>query len=212
MPILHKCNQFFIKILITWLISLFFPNANCNALAYTSGTIIWNNDSVSEALFPITYNAKHNCIPYWIYEKKIPYFNSDNQTFNKTLSPNDVKEVKFIFQGNEVRLLSISGLSKNSRIFLPLVVDGRVKLLNKYQINSTTVGGPNSNLSNERLIEKSIIMAESGIVQKISKSNYQKKLKHLLSDCGLVIAKIESKKYLYIHLKEIIFEYNSCLK
>ncbi|MBI3235937.1 MAG: hypothetical protein HYZ42_18195, partial [Bacteroidetes bacterium] len=144
-------------------------------------------------------------------QKGIDYYDSSGKTIK--LKPESAKEIRFKYGYQEIRMVScVDNLklthlfSSNKKIFLRLQRDGKLRLYSFYY-----AAGSGGN------IPGSYYMAEQNILQKQNEKlfrprglKYEKDLKRYLSDCPLVVTKIDDGIYKYDLLITIVMDYNRC--
>ena len=170
------------------------------------GIIVFKNDSIAHVTFSIPIYPLYGL---WFeqIQRRIKYCNSG--TGITKLEPGQAKEIRFTYKDEDIRMISCS-----DRIFLKLIIDGRLKLFYAYDRGH---GRDEGNLSHY-LLQKGD--GELFFPPETMKE-FENKMKDYLSDCPEVVKKTELPAYghgvwgtygggIGYSLVDIVKEYNIC--
>lgn len=180
------------------------------------GTIIFNNDSVVHVTFDIPVTLIFRDIKFENIQSKIKYYNAANEKVK--LTPDEVKEIRFKYRDEEIRMLScfdnlnlLSMFSSSSHIFLKLKIDGNLKLFTYYFTQTTTNFGPNGTMTTSTYTtDKYILQKGKGELYRPNWITFKKDMKGYLSDCSSLVEKIDSRTYRSDDIEAIVQDYNNC--
>jgi hypothetical protein len=173
-----------------------------------AGDIIFNNDSIVHVTFDIPINFILQEVNFIEIQQKIKYYNSTNEKFK--LKPDEAKEIRFKFKDEDVRMVSCFDnlnlrdlFSSSKNIFLQLKIDGKLKLYTSYSRSSA----PNSG---GIVVSNFLLQKEKGDLFVPGLFFFKKNIKEYLSDCSLLINKIDNGTYARSDIELIVQEYNNC--
>ncbi len=133
----------------------------------------------------------------------------DNAGNRMKLKPNQADEVRFKYQNEEYRLISlpndfglISPFFSNPRIFLYLVKDGKLKLYDFYYLQNTNGMG-------ESTAHRLYLQLDNNAVRYFPHFIFKIELKKYLNDCPRLIEEIEKDNVNMKELDEIVDFYNT---
>ncbi len=176
------------------------------------GQIFYEEDTVSVTLnIPTKLLSKE--LDLEGLQEKIKYF--DDSGKKKTLRPRDAREVRFKFNGKEVRMISITNSAKIRSSFLKLEIDGPVRLFTYIKPEmpgsyDTATGTRNGSAGPE---EKDVLQKGDGIIRIISSWTFKKDMTKFFKDCPELAKKIKDKVWRKRDLNQIVNYYNtSCAK
>jgi len=154
-------------------------------------------------------------IDYSSIQYGIKYIDSSENKVK--LKPEDAKEIRFEYNGEQVRMLSrFDNLSYNSdnstKIFLKLLIDGPIKLFDYYVKNSSvsTPGGPGSiPMMTSYSYSRYILQKGIGNLVRYSKMNFKDDMPIFLKKCPDLVKMIQDKVYQKNEIERIVTYYNT---
>ena len=194
------------------LILLFFIPISYIFSAEVKGIIITKTDTTH-----VTFNIPMNLAsePTFVnLQYKIKYVDAAGNKCK--LYPNQAKEIQFTHNNTLYRMQSkFDNLSPNSdgesKIFLKLEIDGKIKLFSYYiRQTMTTGGGPNSvPMTTSSTYSKYILQKGNNDLVRYGKMNFNLDMPVFLKECPDLVKKIEDKTYHRNDIEAIITYYNS---
>jgi hypothetical protein len=140
---------------------------------------------------------------------KVKY--SDTNGKRNTLRPEDAKEIRFMFQGEEIRMIShynsLGGMiiTMSSHIFLHLKSEGNLSLYNFYYSESSGTG----NQTYYSVAESSVLKKEGGELTKVRWFLFRKEMATYFEDCPDLVGKIKDKTFRIRYIVAIVEFYNA---
>jgi hypothetical protein len=177
------------------------------------GAIIFNNDSTAKVTFEIPIETFLGEINYRSLQEKIIYYNLDKKI---KLKPNQVKEIKFRFRNEDIRMISCinNPYSSAQPILLRIIIEGKLKLF-IYHSTRGPVGmyvGPGSKWVGKSGDTELIVLKKNDeelFKPRFTDKNFKKDMKVYLSDCQSLIQKIENDLYNIDNIRQIVTDYNT---
>ena len=176
------------------------------------GTIITRSDTL-QAIFRIPVKIFTGEPNFEKIQFKLKYIDSTGN--RKVLRPENVNEIRFSYNYEEIRMLSrfnAVGLGNifttGSHVLLKLEVDGPVKLFRYYYTQRTsgtynsTTGSWNGGVAYEA--ERFILQMEDEPITRPRSFGFKKDMKEFFRNCPSLVEKIESNEYqrdLYLIVK-----------
>jgi len=191
--------------------------ANITEAKKIEGKIYFINDTL-DVILKIPINVFSKEIYYEKLQYNIKYYDSAK---NKVvIKPDQVEEIRFIYQDEEVRMLSRystlrleSVFSKNYKIFLKLQIDGKLKLFKYYHTESSPViYNSSSEVMNEGFsnqVDKAILQKGDEELVRIKALTFRRDMMEYFSDCQEISQKIGNKGYRKKDIETIVNFYNS---
>lgn len=181
------------------------------------GEIFYENDTISVTL-KIPMKLFTNEPNYETLQNKVKYF--DSSGIKKILKPDQAKEVRFVYEAENIRMISsINSLklgnvfSNNSNIFLKLEIDGPIKLFNYYysQTSPGMYDGPNGMVSVGFTfnVEKYVLQKGNGELKRYKGLTFRKDMMEHFKDCPELLKKIENKEFRKNDIESIVEYYNT---
>jgi hypothetical protein len=169
----------------------------------TQGQIIYENDTV-DVTFIIPVKLITQEIKFEKIQNKIRFYDSNGSRYK--LKPNQAKEIRFTYNGKEIRMLSRNKINVDTRffsgsqnIFLRLIVDGDLKLFKYYdkqRIHDNTIVTP-----------VDVIQKNDEDLKRIT-NLISNDLGPYISDCPKLIAMIKNKELRITDLVKVVNTYN----
>lgn len=198
------------------LLTLVFGLQALTHAAEADGYYIKRNNDTVHVTFNVPVTLFGGDIKMVVLQSKMKYVDSTGKT--QRLSPDDAKEVFFVFKGEEIRMiscektagLSASIFSSNNNIFLHLEIDGPLRLYTHYmnqqtpgQYNGTTWTGGYTYVNEKIVLQKKgkPLFEPFGLFFKREMTEY-------LSDCPELAQKIEKRILGIDNIQTIVAEYN----
>jgi len=178
------------------------------------GTIKFNNDSTARVTFEIPVQLFLGEIDYSSLQDKVVYYNLDKKI---KLKPNQLKEINFKFNGEDIRMISCN---KNPYAFsddpflLRIIIDGKLKLF-IYHSTRGPVGvyvGPGSKWRGKSGDLELVLLKKNNdelFEPHFSDKKFKKDMSVYLSDCPSVIQKIDNDLYNIDNIRQIVIDYNT---
>jgi xanthine/uracil/vitamin C permease (AzgA family) len=181
------------------------------------GRIIFKNDTIDVILnIPIKFFTQEP--NYEKLQYKVKYIDSTGKKI--TLIPDNVKEVQFRYDFQDIRMLSRfnslgsrSIFSSSANILLKLEIDGKLKLFSYYYTQSspgmhnpstgTMTGGYSSS------VEKYVLQKGGDDIKRPKGITFRKDMAEYFKDCPALVKKIEGKDFRKDDLVSIVRFYNS---
>lgn len=181
------------------------------------GKIIFDNDTL-EVTFDIPVTLISEDIRFERIQQGLTYF--VKKKHNKTLSPDEAKEIWFLYDEEWITMVSVNNsmklggnFIKNENIFLRKVYEGRLSVY-KYYYESRSPGGTRANehlsTGNRNPIESDFIFQkekESPI--HVKEFGFRKDMSSYFSDCPELSKKIKEKDFKFPDLSDIVSFYNT---
>jgi hypothetical protein len=180
------------------------------------GTIIVNGESKA-----VTFDIKVPLLAdepnFERIQYKVRYYDESGK--KRTLRPDDADEIRFRYEGMDVRMISCfntlgggSLFSTASKIFLKLEIDGPLKLYRFYYQQSTPgyyggAGGGYSPGMNYR-VENLVFQKGNGLLKQPRALGWKKDMLEFFSDCPALRERIESKDLRRKEIEAIVIYYN----
>ena len=175
------------------------------------GSIITNNDSVINVTFKLPKNILTGDIKFYRVQGKVKYYNKNGHT--KRLLPGQVKEIRFIYNNEEVRFISLkdnlnlNGISDpDSFVFLRLETTGKMKQYIYYDTN--TYGFDFMRYIGPRIVK--VLQIENGDLFVPGWFNNFKKITKYLEGCPDLVKKINENYYNSYNFNDLVKDYNNC--
>lgn len=215
MIIIRKKNLFDKKILLILIGLIFYSKINA---AKIEGTIIFRNDSVSQVIFDIPIIFWLGEINYISLQELIIYKDSEKNKFR--LTPDEVKEIIFRYNDEEIRMISVENVpykfpfnNPPRHILLRLIIDGNLSLFifhNKVGPVGMYVGPGSKWRGYSNDVELIVLKKNGGELFKPSfTKSFKSDMKLYLSDCPSLIEKIENDIYNIDNIRQIVTDYNT---
>lgn len=181
------------------------------------GLIILNNDETLEVTFIIPFGFLSPEPSYLKLQTRVRYIDSSNQ--KKVLKPDDAKEISFMHNGYEIRMLSVqddlqlsSLFSSQTKVFLKLEIDGNLKLFNSYATQQSP-GMYNASMGMSTggysySVERYVLQKGNGELFRPRGISFRKDMSAFFSDCPELVQKIQNKDFRKGDLELIVKEYN----
>jgi hypothetical protein len=194
-------NLFFISFLL-------FLSVNAFASKKIEGTLIDSSGQVLKVTFKVPITTLDQGVNFFKLQEKVVYYNEKGKKVKAW--PNEIKEIKFEYQGKTVRMISCANtiglggpFSKNYNLLMELVVDGQLKLFRRYDMVSN--GG--------RLYIPeiyAILMTPDGKLAETNRRTFVEDMAIHLRNCPELVKKVQDKVYVYKDLPTVITAYNTC--
>jgi len=173
-----------------------------------SGYFITNSHDTMKVVFEVYIGFLTQEPDYERLQRGIKYFDSNNM--KQTLNPDMALEICLEIKNKKFRMLSRNNdldFYGDSKLFLHLIKDGRMKLFMYY--TSTTSGpmGPSDMMTTTKS-EKEILQKDNGLLFKPRFLAFRKDMLEFLSDCPILSKKIEERIYDSFDLEKIVDDYN----
>jgi len=165
------------------------------------GQIIYANDTV-DVTFIIPFSEISGQINFIKLQQSVTYINSSNKKVK--IKPTQAKEIRFKYGSGIQRMISVYNsislgtlMEMDTCIFLKLNIDGNLKLFTYYAYGKYGV-------ATSYIVKKTDapIMAPDWI-------SFRFDMKKYLSDCPVLVAKLEDKEYKARDLESIVMFYNN---
>jgi hypothetical protein len=194
-------NLFFISCLL-------FLSVNAFASKKIEGTLIDSSGQVLKVTFKIPITTLEQGVNFFELQKRVIYYNEQGKKMNAW--PNEIKEIKFEYQGKTVRMISCSNtiglggpFSKNYNLLMELVVDGPLKLFRHYDMFS----------NGRRLYIPEILfilMNPDGILAETHRFAFVEEMTVHVRNCPALVKKIQDREYTYKDMATVVAAYNTC--
>lgn len=184
------------------------------------GQIIFQNDTMN-----VTFNIPFKLFSlnpnYERLQYRVKYFGQDGKPI--ILKPDQAKEIRFKFEGEDIRMISryntlglgsIFNISAN--IFLRIEIEGKLKLFRYYYTQSSggyyngTTGMWSGGYS--YTVEKYVLQKGNGELMRPRALSFKKDMAKYFNDCPELVTKIEKKDFRRDDLTEIVDFYNTSCK
>jgi len=179
------------------------------------GVIILNNQS-REVTFDIKVPLLNDEPSFERLQYKVRYYDENGK--RQTLRPDGADEIRFNYNGTEIRMISCSTklgdtnlYSSSGRIFLKLEIDGRLRLYRYYYTKSTGYYGttgmgysPGMTYTADNLI----FQKGGGPLKQPRSIGWRKDMLDYFSDCPPLLDRIESKDLRKKEIEAIVLFYN----
>jgi hypothetical protein len=184
------------------------------------GTIFFLDNRELKVTFFVPVNFLTQEVTFQSIQNKIKYLDSSGERI--TLRPSQAKEIRFVYMGESIRMLSrpnasFSVFSFDSSIFLKLEIDGPLKLFRYYQKQqSAGFGNPSMGSYSPGYaytIESNILQKGNGELMRPTGISFRKDMAIYFSDCPELVNKIQEKEFKRGDMEAIVNTYNrNCLK
>ena len=177
------------------------------------GVIIDNNDSTIHVKFDIPVNIFSGEVNFESIQQKVKYIDKNNKLV--IVKPDQVKEIIIKGRYEVIRMMSInydfeSGSISNTKIFLHILVDGKLRLFRHY--STVTIGG-STIFSSAYRFDRFILQKSNQKLKQPKGVSFYKDMAEYFSDCPELARKIERKEYSKEDMEEIAKYYNqNCSK
>nr|NQU89140.1 hypothetical protein [Bacteroidota bacterium] len=185
-----------------------------------NGQIIYENDTI-DVIIKLPVSLFSQKINYEKLQKKVQYYDSNGKKIK--LLPDEAREIRFTYDGEDIRMLSRLNTLKNrnvfssgTHIFLRLKNDGKLKLFeyhytesNGPAINTESSGNTTVTGGTTYSIEKYILQKGNGELKKPRGIIFRKDMMEYFSDCPELSQKIEQRELKKRDLESIVRLYNS---
>ena len=202
------------------LIGLFLSITHAEAKK-VNGTIFFEKDTL-DVIFKIPTGLLAIEPNYLALQKKVKYFNEEGEV--KVLRPTDAKEIRFMFRGERIRMLSrpnnnnVEGilirLAPSKDIFLKvreLQVGGKVKLFDLYIMESSSYGGANG-MGGTHTVRKDVFQKKGEELYRSRGLFFRNDMMNYFSDCPELVKKIKKREFGRRDVKMIAEFYNEMCK
>lgn len=196
--------------LITSLIVLIGTQAHAKKV---KGWIYRNNEKI-EVTFKIPFGIASGPV-YERIQNRIVYFDQNGK--RNVLKPEDAKEFRFDYEGEEIRMVSVNGdledgapMTWGSRIFLKLEIDGMVKLY-RHDYTQTNYSSTMA-MSTSYNVERYLLQKGNEKLKRPRTLTFRKDMLQYFSECPELCDKIESKEFKKRELESIVEFYNAQCK
>lgn len=130
----------------------------------------------------------------------------------RRLKPNQAKEFRFNFEGQEFRMVShpyeFAMFAMASHVFLLQLIDGPLKMF-EYRVTTQNSGGPNMTMASTQTISYLLQKTgEEGLVEP-RVIGFKKEMSEYFADCPSLVALIQEKEFKRRDLSEIVMFYNT---
>lgn len=209
-------NSCFYKVIFFMIISsVFVLNVNAEK---AQGSITFTNDSVAQVTFEIPVQVFIGEIDYVLLQTRVVYYDLSNKKVK--LYPEKVKEIKFKFRDEDIRMISFEDvpynipLNPSGPLLLQNVIDGRLSLF-IYHSKTGPAGmyvGPGSKWRGKSQDVELIVLkknSESLYKPRFTDKNFKIDMSVYLSDCPSLVQKIEKDLYSIDNIRQIVKEYNT---
>lgn len=181
------------------------------------GKIIFANDTI-DVIFNIRTSLLTDEPKYSNLQFKVKFFDSNGK--KKILKPNEAKEIRFTYQGENIRMVSKrntlelgSIFNLGAYVFLRLKIDGYLKLFYFYDTQSSS-GMYNANTGTmsggySYTVTCSALQKGEGELKVPPSLTFKKEMSQYFSECPKLVEKIQSKDYRKNDLESIVRFYNS---
>jgi hypothetical protein len=180
------------------------------------GTIILNGKS-KEVTFDIKVPLLVDEPNFVRIQYKVRYYDESGK--KQTLRPDDADEIRFTYEGMEVRMISCANtfgagsiFSTASKIFLKLEIDGPLRLY-RYYFKQTTggyyggAGGYSPGVT--YTADNFIFQKDNGPLKQPKTFGWKKDMLEYFSDCPALHERIESKDLRRKEIEAIVLYYNA---
>jgi len=178
------------------------------------GKILFENGTI-DVTFDIPVDLFTKELLFESIQYRIKYVDSTGK--NIILKPSDAKEIRFKYDFENVRMISMQNslglghlLSKTDYIFLKIEIDNKLKLFKFYEKNTISSGGGTTGGS--YTTERIILQKRNEELKMIRNSKFKKEMPEYFSDCPKLAEKIEKKEYQIDDMDIIVRYYNSTCK
>ncbi|MFT5913698.1 MAG: putative Zn-ribbon and HTH transcriptional regulator [Bacteroidia bacterium] len=180
------------------------------------GQIIYDRDTV-EVLMNIPTTLLTQEVKFEKIQQKIKYFDSEGN--KKTVRPDDAKEIRFLYQSEEVRMVSVRNtlglgniFNSNENIFLKIEIDDRLKLFRYYQTQrSSGMYNANTGMTTGGFsysVENYVLQKGNGQLTRPVGLSFKKDMIKFFNDCPKLSRKIEEKEFRKRDIEAIVLFYN----
>jgi hypothetical protein len=178
------------------------------------GSIVFANGEEKQVTLLIPTAFMSNMPNFEKMATRIKYLDEQGKTHK--VRPDDAREVRFTYEGEQVRMVSCPDklnlspfYSSAKNVFLVLIKDGRLKLFQYFETVSSSngMGGVNMNQQKGYLMQKG-----NGEMYKPSFWSFQKSMAEYLSDCPELSTRIANGEFSKSDIQLIVESYNSDCK
>jgi len=207
------------SISIIAMLCLFLVNTEAKKI---EGIIITANQDTMEVTLRISTSFFTGDINHVALQRKIKYIDENGK--KRKIRANEAKEVRFTYQGDDIRLLSMpmsdvyTGLFNSSnKVFLHLKLDGPLRLFTYYsKTNNASSYNNNTGMWNgsggTSVREVPLLQKGNDKVKKPNYFKFRKDMMSYLSDCPTLVAKLENKDFRRRDVYDMVWYYNSNCK
>ncbi len=165
------------------------------------GILITKKDSTVKVLLDIPILIIPQEIAFFRIQSSIVCYSLTNSK-KYVIHPNQVKEIRFKYDSEEIRMVSCIDSSEiitsDRFLFLRLIVDGKLKLYKYYTLQSNDLSaGYYLQKNNDKLYRPRLFY-------------FKKDMNEYLNGCVSLIRKINDNVYSKSDLEYIVKDYNSC--
>jgi hypothetical protein len=200
-------------LLITFMVASLYAEAK-----KIKGIIIVNNES-HEVTFDIKVPLFHGEPNFERLQYKVRYYDENGK--RQTLRPDKADEIRFNYDGKEVRMISCSTRlgdteinSARKRIFLKLEIEGQLRLYRYYYVdykstyNNTSPTGAGSAVPATSIDDIFIFQKGGGPLKQPETMRFKKDMLEYFKDCPQLQDLIESKDFRRKEIEAIVLFYN----
>ena len=193
-------------------VCLSFTNADARKIP---GQVVDRDGNVKEVTLRVPFKFLRSTPDFESLQARIVYFDASGQRI--VLRPDDAREISFVFKGQEVRMLSVLNtigagapmFGRNKNIFLHLKVDGKLKLFNYYETQTTGGGVVNGvPMQNEYTQDYDVLQLADQEPMQPRGLSFRKDMMEYLADCPIVTNLIESRDLKRRDTELIVMMYN----
>lgn len=185
-----------------------------------TGKIISTTDTL-DVVFMISINVESGMPDFEKLQEKFTYTDAANKKV--VVRPSEAKEIQFVYRTRTFRMISMENtlmlgsiMTMESKIFLKLDIDGKLKLYTYYNTKSSAMGGgygpngmPMATTYSKISYHKSIYQKEDGALMMPDGITFRSDMKNYLSECPLLVEKIENKNFKKDDGLNIVYFYNN---
>jgi hypothetical protein len=153
---------------------------------------------------------------YQRLQYRIVYYDDSGKKI--VVRPHEADEISFEYQGEEIRMVSVSNsvdggnlFNSSPRIFLRLLIDGPLQLLEyHYQQSGAPIMGPNGMMGASPTYggERYVLRKGNGEPKFPRTLSFRKDMTEYLGDCPDLVALLQQKEFRRNDLEEIVIFYN----
>jgi len=196
------------------IVLLTFINAKAKKI---EGYIILNNNETVHVTFLIPFGFLSSEPAYEKLQTRVRYL--DRSSKKTILKPDDAKEISFSYGGQKIRMLSVrddlqlsSIFSSQTKIFLKLEIDGKVRLFTSFftqnspgMYNASTGMSTGGYMYN---VERYVLQKDNSQLERPRGISFRKDMSEFFSDCPELVQKIQKRDFRKGDLELIVKEYN----
>jgi hypothetical protein len=181
------------------------------------GKIVFANETL-DVVFNIPINILEDAPNYEKIQLKVKYYDASGEKW--TLRPEDAQEIQFTYGQEHVRMISVSnaiGLGgafvSSPKIFLKLEIDGHLKLFAYFYTQSTPgMANPATGIMTGGYsfrLDRYILQKGEGQLKKVKSASFKRDISEYLSDCPMLVQKIENKEFKKDDIESVVRFYNA---